>query len=151
MPQRDGIQSRNDPQPAGSVGPASSLPANALAETMELRHAWLRRLVAARAGDASSPRPAGQPNGVSKIARGEGAAPTFGDGASPPRPTKNSVKLRHKGIARSSRNQRSADSLVREFHATPKKHADKAVRAPEKSSQNATKLGDIAAKAAREP
>jgi hypothetical protein len=25
---------------------------------------------------------------------------------------------------------RSADSLVREFHATPKQHADKAVRAP---------------------
>ena len=44
--------------------------------------------------------------------------------------------------ARPSRNPRSADSLVRELSVFGKKHADKAVRAPEVSSQNATKLGD---------
>jgi hypothetical protein len=46
------------------------------------------------------------------------------------------------GAARQSRNQRSADSLVRELPVLGKKHADKAVRAPDESSQNATKLGD---------
>ena len=37
--------------------------------------------------------------------------------------------------ARQSRNQRSADSLVRESRPAGKEHADKAVRAPRKSSQ----------------
>ena len=44
--------------------------------------------------------------------------------------------------ARPSRNPRSADSLVRELPGLGKRHADMAVRAPEASSQNATKLGD---------
>jgi hypothetical protein len=43
--------------------------------------------------------------------------------------------------ARQSRNQRSADSLVREALGCGRKRADKAVRAPEKSSQDATIRG----------
>ena len=49
----------------------------------------------------------------------------------------------------SSRNQRGADSLVRELPVLGKKHADKAVRAPEESSQNSTELGDSTAKMQR--
>jgi hypothetical protein len=52
------------------------------------------------------------------------------------------------GAARRSRNQRSADSLVREALGCGRKHADKAVRAPEESSQNATIWGHSTAKAA---
>jgi hypothetical protein len=40
-----------------------------------------------------------------------------------------------KGAARRSRNQRSADSFVRAKVPMRQEHADKAVRAPEKSSQ----------------
>src|SRR6266511_5124025 len=40
--------------------------------------------------------------------------------------------------ARQSRNQRSADSLVRQSELTTDEHADKAVRAPKKSSRLAT-------------
>jgi len=40
--------------------------------------------------------------------------------------------------ARRNRNQRSADSLVRESELTTDEHADKAVRAPKKSSRLAT-------------
>src|SRR6266508_2871769 len=42
------------------------------------------------------------------------------------------------GTAWHSRNQRSADSLVRESEPTTDEHADKAVRAPKKSSRLAT-------------
>jgi hypothetical protein len=55
-------------------------------------------------------------------------------------------EIQRKDIAQPSRNQRSADSFVRERSWSPKKLADKAVRAPEESSQNATKLGDSTAK-----
>src|SRR5205823_9365414 len=44
--------------------------------------------------------------------------------------------------ARPSRNQRSADSLVRKSEATVEQRADKAVRAPQKSSRPATISGD---------
>jgi len=54
--------------------------------------------------------------------------------------------FQRKGPARQSRNQRSADSLVRAKLASGKEHADKAVRAPGKSLQNATKLGDSTTK-----
>jgi len=43
-----------------------------------------------------------------------------------------------KNTTRPSRNQRSADSLVRAKLASGKEHADKAVRASEKSSRDAT-------------
>jgi hypothetical protein len=51
--------------------------------------------------------------------------------------------------ARRSRNQRSADSLVRELPVLGKKHADKAVRAPEKSSRRTMIPRDCSAKARR--
>src|SRR6266542_5783973 len=44
--------------------------------------------------------------------------------------------------ARRSRNQRSADSLVRESELTTDEHAGKAVRAPKKSSRLAVISGD---------
>ena len=47
---------------------------------------------------------------------------------------------------RLSRNQRSADSLVRAKLASGEEHADKAVRASEKSSRDATILRDSTAK-----
>ena len=50
-------------------------------------------------------------------------------------------------MARPDRNQRSADSLVRAKLAWGKKHADKPVRAPKKTSQDAAMLGDITTKA----
>jgi hypothetical protein len=53
----------------------------------------------------------------------------------------NTSQLNRRGPARPSRNQRSVDSLVREALAWGRKHADKAVRAPEKSSQDATIWG----------
>jgi len=52
------------------------------------------------------------------------------------------VSFSRKGIARRSRNQRSADSLVRVLLGRCVELADKAVRAPGKSSQNATMSGD---------
>jgi len=57
--------------------------------------------------------------------------------------------IQRKDAARQSRSRRSADSLVRELPVLGKKHADKAVRAPDESSQNATKLGDSNAKMPR--
>ena len=45
-------------------------------------------------------------------------------------------------MARRSRNQRSADSLVRVLLGRCVELADKAVRAPGESSRNTTKLGD---------
>jgi hypothetical protein len=48
--------------------------------------------------------------------------------------------------ARHSRNQRSADSFVRVVLPQRTVLADKAARAPGKSSQNATMLGDSTAK-----
>src|SRR6266542_2996317 len=44
--------------------------------------------------------------------------------------------------ARQNRNQRSADSLVRQSELTTDEHADKAVRAPKKSSRLAVISGD---------
>jgi len=52
-----------------------------------------------------------------------------------------------KNTARPSRNQRSADSLVRAKALLPQEHADKAVRAPEESSRHASFLTDSGAKA----
>ena len=52
------------------------------------------------------------------------------------------MKLPQTSIAQRRRNQRSADSLVRASRTACKKHADKAVRAPAKSSRNATLSGD---------
>src|ERR1019366_1325567 len=58
-------------------------------------------------------------------------------------------KGKRRGAARWSRNQRSADSLVRGFLACGSGLADKAVRAPRKSSPHATMLGDSTAEAAK--
>src|SRR6266496_2535685 len=55
-----------------------------------------------------------------------------------------------KDTTRPSRNQRSADSLVRAKLASGKEHADKAVRASEKSSRDATILRDSTAKVGAE-
>jgi hypothetical protein len=60
-----------------------------------------------------------------------------------------SVGIQGQGIARQSRNQRSADSFVRALLAFWSGIADKAVRAPGKSSQAATRLGDSTAKTRR--
>ena|ERR1019366_2390591 len=58
----------------------------------------------------------------------------------------NAKPQRRKAIARRSRNQRSADSLVRGFLACGSGLADKAVRAPRKSLLRTTKFGDSTAK-----
>ena len=57
----------------------------------------------------------------------------------------NQQNLNAEGAARQSRNQRSADSLVRKPRPAREQHADKAVRAPGKASQNTTMLGDSSA------
>src|SRR5450759_4509678 len=54
-----------------------------------------------------------------------------------------------KGMARQGCNQRSADSFVRVLLACRSGLADKAVRAPGKSSPDATMLGDSTAKTQR--
>jgi hypothetical protein len=63
--------------------------------------------------------------------------------------TKCGFPCMHRSLATASRGRggtkRSADSLVRAKLPSGKKHADKAVRAPEKSPPEATMLGDSTA------
>ena len=59
------------------------------------------------------------------------------------------MRIQRKDAARRSRNQRSADRRVRELRASGLEHADLAVRAPGKSSQDASLLADSTAKTQR--
>ena len=56
------------------------------------------------------------------------------------------MRIQREATARRSRNQRSADRRVRALLTRGLEHADKAVRAPGESSQDATRLRDGTAK-----